>query len=103
MVVCNHVPVSCRLPLVVQNAVLQMKCPKCPKFDPSIVIVTSGLPAATVEGEIDAIDGFGGRGKVTGNVIEFEVATRAFTCMSQISTRTLAVTALARRGDGNMA
>ena len=59
MVVCNHVPVSCRLPLVVQKAVLEMKCPKCPKFDPSIVIVTSRLPAATVEGEIKEIDGDG--------------------------------------------
>jgi hypothetical protein len=57
MVVCNHVPVSCRLPLVVQKAVLRMKVPKCPKFDPSIVIVTSPLPAAMVEGEIEEIDG----------------------------------------------
>ena len=62
MVVCNHVPVSCKLPLVVQKAVLETKCPKCPKFDPSIVIVTSGLPAATVDGEIREIDGVGGVG-----------------------------------------
>lgn len=55
MVVCNHVPVSCRLPLVVQKAVLEMKCPEFPKFDPLIVMVISGLPAATVEGEIEAI------------------------------------------------
>jgi hypothetical protein len=47
--------VSCRLPFVFQNAVLQTKCPKCPKFDPLIVIVTSGLPAAAVEGEIEEI------------------------------------------------
>jgi hypothetical protein len=53
---------------VVQKAVLQMKCPKWPKFAPSIVIVTSGLPAVTVEGEIEEIDGVGmavGREDVT--------------------------------------
>jgi hypothetical protein len=53
------VPVSCRLPLVVQKAVLQMKSPYRPKLDPLIVIVTSGLPAATVEGEIEEMDGVG--------------------------------------------
>ena len=37
-----------------------MKVPQCPKFDPLIVIVTSlGLPTATVEGEIEEIDGVG--------------------------------------------
>ena len=47
------------MPLVVQKAVLEMKCPLCPKFDPLIVIVTSGLPAAIVEGEIEEIAGVG--------------------------------------------
>ena len=44
---------------MVQKAVLQTKCPKCPKFDPLMVIVKSGLPAAAVEGEIEEIDGVG--------------------------------------------
>src|SRR5690349_10453058 len=59
MVVCSQVPVSCRLPEVVQKAVLEMKCPKWPKLDPLIVIVRSELPAATFEGEIPEMTGDG--------------------------------------------
>lgn len=106
MVVCNHVPVSCRLPFVVQNAVLHLNIPKCPKFVPSIVIVTSGLPAATVDGEIEEIDGVGvGGGGVnaTWKGTEPEVATRMPSIPSQISTRTLAVTAAVRRDAGTIA
>ena len=59
MVVCSTVPWSCRVAPVVQKAVLQTKCLKCPKFDPLIVIVKSGLPAATVDGDTEEMDGFG--------------------------------------------
>lgn len=69
------------------------------------MIVTSGLAADTVEGEIEEIDGTGvwGGVDVTRNGTELDVATRVFSIMSRVSTRTLAVTALLRRAAGTSA
>src|ERR1700757_5137396 len=80
-----------------------MKCRKCPKFDPSIVIVRSGLPAATVEGEIDEIDGDGTGVCVTVKGTELEVATRVPSIWSHTSTRNLVWTGMLNNAAGTIA
>ena len=80
------------------------KCPKRAKFAPSIVIVTPGLPADTVEGEIEEIDGFGVGGvEVTSKGTELDSFTRVPSMWSQVTTRTWPVPTLAKRAAGKIA
>jgi hypothetical protein len=83
-------PWSCRLlGSVVQNATLVWKKLVWSKFDPVTVIVMSELPAFTLAGEIEVIDGDAVDAVdavVTLNGTELEVASGTSPIVSQTST-----------------